>query len=245
MMTYHRQVCVEHHYDWFRSVRDSADFELLILDDAGMYEDHEEDAGGNRLFRLVSVDKRYPSLADKRNAGVRMASHDHIWILDDDDLPTFDAIECIRLALKRHQVVAGGFVYQPDYEAKKMQMRRTWSKQDGFVGFQSTWGFSREAFEKAGGYKSGTNNGEDRVLQKRFIRTKNIPFVVNNPYVIWGPKWPLMDNKHLCSMGQGDLGYQKLAAKQHDGEKIKIKPRKAIDFSDWSLDMDNVLPRGW
>ena len=60
--------------------------ELVILDDAGQYNDQRGDG-----WRLVSVDRRFPSLGEKRNAAAAMVSDDvdalAPWDDDDQYLP--------------------------------------------------------------------------------------------------------------------------------------------------------------
>jgi glycosyltransferase involved in cell wall biosynthesis len=57
--------------------------ELVILDDAGQYENQEGDG-----WRLVSIPRRFHSLGEKRNACAALASPDAegFLVADDDDI---------------------------------------------------------------------------------------------------------------------------------------------------------------
>jgi glycosyltransferase involved in cell wall biosynthesis len=57
--------------------------ELIILDDAGQYDNQQGDR-----WRLISVNSRFPTLGEKRNAAVALVADDveALAVWDDDDL---------------------------------------------------------------------------------------------------------------------------------------------------------------
>lgn len=76
--------------------------ELLILDDAGQYENQTGDDGhGGKRWRLVSFNQPFPSLPQKYNAMLDMVESDGVVIAEDDDLysPLHSAACAAALAL--------------------------------------------------------------------------------------------------------------------------------------------------
>jgi hypothetical protein len=61
--------------------------ELLILDDAGQYENQRGDDGqGGHRWQLISFDRPFPTLGDKYNALLSMVTTEAVVIAEDDDL---------------------------------------------------------------------------------------------------------------------------------------------------------------
>jgi len=173
--------------------------QLLILDDAGQYENQHGDR-----WRLVSTRKRFASLGEKRNAAAALLG-DHVDALavwDDDDLYLPWALSASAAALRvapwsRPSVV---LVAQP---GGSLRQHATGGL------FHGGWAYRREAFWAVGAYPA-VNNGEDQALAERLavagtpqadpIALGFRPFYVDS----WGGAgW------HLS--GMGPAGYRRLA----------------------------------
>ncbi len=144
------------------------DREMVILDDAGQYATQRGDR-----WRLISVDKRYPTLGAKRNAVARLVplmlpDVDALCCWDDDDLVMPWALEALNAALERAEwarpslalAAAGGGTMRPV---------KTYFRPDkGDKAFHASWGYRRELFERVGGYPPELSVSEDRHLAYKF-----------------------------------------------------------------------------
>lgn len=172
--------------------QDYAARELVILDDAGQYRPTEGPS-----WRLASAARRFPTLGEKRNAAVRLISPDveAIAVWDDDDLYMPWALRASVAALGCAAWSRPSLVLHPRADGV-LQQHRTGGL------FHSGWAYSRDAFERAGGYPP-INNGEDQGLAERFHQCAVAdadpmslgfsPFLVypwaNVPHLSWaGPK---------------------------------------------------------
>jgi len=144
--------------------------ELVILDDAGQYENQEGDR-----WRLVSRRKRYPTLGAKRNAAVALVSPgaEAIAVWDDDDCYLPWALRASVAALERAGWSRPGVVLHaaPDASGRLIQ-HHTWAGDPARKLYHAAWAFRRETFRQIGGYSPAKNNGEDQELMRRLERAK-------------------------------------------------------------------------
>ncbi len=174
--------------------------ELIILDDAGQYDNREGEG-----WRLISVPRRFRSLGEKRNACAALASPDAqgFLVADDDD------------------------IYLPHWFATQAEAlkRADWSRpslvlieEDGVLREQETsglyhggWAFRRNAFDRVRGY-GPLNNGEDQELAGRLAgSTQCDPCEFAKPFYLYRNN---NGSYHLSWMG--DRGYQDLAKKVNE-----------------------------
>jgi len=130
--------------------------ELVILDDAGQYGDQAGDG-----WRIISVDRRFRTLGEKRNAVVGLCRGDVLAVWDDDDIYLPWHLSQIAAA-----VSAGARWVRPEtiYTLTGGQQRLR-TKPTGGI-FHGAWAFTREAFEAADGYPM-IQSGQDQGLLKR------------------------------------------------------------------------------
>ena len=191
--------------------QDYPDRELIILDDAGQYNSQE----GNR-WKLVSIDKRYPTLGDKRNAAADLVSDDveALAVWDDDDWYLPWALSASVATLKISQWSRPSVVL---HETLKGELRQ--HRTGGL--FHGGWAYHRDMFLKVGGYPS-KNNGEDQALARRFKRkglVQSDPIRLDfDPFYIY--KWGGRGDYHLSGMGAD--GYEKLGMRVR--EKASLNP---------------------
>jgi hypothetical protein len=174
--------------------------ELVILDDAGQYDDRQGDG-----WRLVSTARRFPSLGEKRNVAAALVANDAevIAVWDDDDLYLPWALRASAAALAVAPWSRPSLVLHPRPDGTLTQHTT------GGL-FHGGWAYRRSAFDEVGGYPA-MNNGEDQALAERFRRAGvgqadpcSLGFRPFYVYTWGGPGW------HLSGMGR--RGYEKLAA---------------------------------
>jgi hypothetical protein len=161
--------------------QDYADRELLILDDAGQY----NNAQGEK-WRLVSVSNRFATLGEKRNAVVGMLGEDceAFCAWDDDDAYLPWAVSSCAAALERGEWVVPSVIFRLTNSGKLERIVTNpvaWC-----VG--ASWAVSMRAFRAVGGYGKSIN-GEEGSLRDRFRKagiseTESIA-PGHNPYFIW------------------------------------------------------------
>jgi glycosyltransferase involved in cell wall biosynthesis len=130
--------------------------ELVILDDAGQYVSRKEES-----WQIISIDRRFRTLGEKRNACAALARSDSKYLCqwDDDDLYEPHALSAVAAALKR-----GDFAWPSkaiDIDAQGNRTIRTSNNP-----LHPSWGYTREIFDKLGGY-APLNLGEDCDYWKR------------------------------------------------------------------------------
>jgi len=204
------------------------DAELLILDDAGQY---EEQAGED--WHLVSTDARYAALGEKRNAAAAMAdpAPDAFAIWDDDDYYLPWAIRATAAAL--------GYA---DW-SRPSQVLIEKPKGSGLLHRHRTGGlfhagmaYTREAFERTGGYPPAMNNGEDQALfalLKRSGASEADPVDLGfDPFYVYN--WYGSSGGYHLS-GMGPRGYQALGGRP--------APRATLDLEAYppGLDRPQIL----
>lgn len=140
--------------------QDYADRYMVILDDAGQYGNQEGDR-----WRLVSTDKRYGSLGEKRNAVAAMAPEDTeafaIW--DDDDLYLPHALSASVAALRVSEWSRPSLVLHPTNIGEAWQFRQYVT---GGL-YHGSWAYRRAMFERLGGYAAGYSGPEDQEFMRR------------------------------------------------------------------------------
>jgi hypothetical protein len=173
--------------------------ELVILDDAGQYENQSGDG-----WRLVSIPHRFNSLGEKRNACAALASPDvdGFLIADDDDiyLPHWfrTQAEALRHADWSH----------PSLVLLEHQEGLREAETGGL--YHGGWAFRKSAFQKVRGY-GPHNNGEDQELADR-LRASGAticdPSGLAEPFYLYryeNESYHLsyMDDSGYRSLGQG------------------------------------------
>jgi len=204
--------------------QDYEDRELVILDDAGQYQNTQGDR-----WRVISLPSRFRSLGEKRNAAVGLVSPgvEALAVWDDDDLYLPWALRASVAALRVAPWSRPSLVLHPQPDGSLRQHRT------GGL-FHGAWAYCRRAFEQCGGYPA-MNNGEDQALAARLLATGAAsadpmrlgfrPFYI----YIWGV------GKHLSAMGPG--GYERLAGAP--AEKTSVT---ACDPPGMDLRSPRILP---
>jgi hypothetical protein len=189
--------------------------ELVILDDAGQYENQSGDG-----WRLVSIPSRFRSLGEKRNACAALASPDvdGFLVADDDDIYLPHWFSAQAEALKQADWSRPGLVLLEDGEALR--------EADSEGLYHGGWAFRKEAFYRVRGYEPH-NNGEDQELAGRLHEagvTVQDPCEHHDPFYIYR-----YDNSSYHLSYMDDAGYRELG----DGEvtKTQVQPGWFRDFA--------------
>jgi hypothetical protein len=204
--------------------QDYEERELVILDDAGQYEDTHGDS-----WRLISLPNRFGSLGEKRNAAASLVSPDveALAVWDDDDLYLPWALRASAAALRVAPWSRPSLVLHPQPDGSLRQHRT------GGL-FHGGWAYRRRTFEQCDGYPA-MNNGEDQAFAARLLtagtagadpmRLGHRPFYV----YVWGGGY------HISGMGPD--GYERLAA-------APVEKTVAVARDPPGLDLDNprILP---
>jgi hypothetical protein len=196
----------------------SAKRELIILDDAGQYENQVGDG-----WRIVSSPVRFRTLGEKRNASAAFVSPDVdaycVW--DDDDI-----------YLPWHMSAAAASLTDAEYTIPSMlfidKNGRLERKANQSL-FHGAWSFRRAAFERVCGYPF-IQSGQDQGLLKRFKaanlrRADPIQFDARPSYVY---RWFTAHNQHISAMGAE--GYERLG-RQPLPTTATITPKWERDWS--------------
>jgi hypothetical protein len=138
--------------------------ELVILDDADQYAALEGPG-----WRMTSLARRFRTLGEKRNAAAALASPDvaayAVW--DDDDIYLPSHLTCVARALAGSGWSVPGVVFRELHGRLEVC-------QNSERYFHSGWGFTRELFERVGGYPF-EQKGEDQALRRRFEAGGAVP----------------------------------------------------------------------
>ena len=214
--------------------QDHPDRELVILDDAGQY----DDTCGDR-WRLVSEKKRYSSLGEKRNAAAMLVSDDveafAIW--DDDDLYLPWALSATVAALENAGWSRPSLVLHPGKDGG-LQQHET----DGW--FNAGWGFRRDVYNRVGGYPPKSGNEDDffaREIEWRVTQTDPITLGYR-PFLIypWRTRGPLM-TRRLSTLSH--QGWEILGGFKAEHTKLEVSDPK-IDLDNPRISSD-IQPRIW
>ena len=189
--------------------------ELVILDDAGQYENQSGDG-----WRLVSIPSRFRSLGEKRNACAALASADveGFLVADDDDIYLPHWFSAQAEALKQADWSRPGLVLLEDGDALRE------AESDGL--YHGGWAFRKETFYRVRGY-GPHNNGEDQELAGRLNEAGAKycdPCSFARPFYIYR-----YDNNSYHLSYMDDAGYRSLG----DGavSKSQVQPGWFRDFS--------------
>jgi hypothetical protein len=193
--------------------------ELVVLDDAGLH-GNQEGPG----WKIVSIDRRFRTLGEKRNASAALASPDTnaycVW--DDDDI-----------YLPWHISAAAGVLEAAEFsqpsaiwlDSPEHRLRRARTK--GL--YHGAWAFCRTLFDRVHGYPF-IQSGQDLGLLKRFYdagATYADPLTIDpRPSYIY--RWFTTDTGwHLSAMGRG--GYERLESYE-GGQARRIMPSWDADW---------------
>jgi glycosyltransferase involved in cell wall biosynthesis len=189
--------------------------ELVILDDAGQYENQTGEG-----WRLVSIPARFRSLGEKRNACAALASPDvdGFLVADDDDIYLPHWFRATADALSQAEWSRPGLVLLEDGDG----LREVES--EGL--YHGGWAFRKDAFYRVRGY-GPHNNGEDQELAGRLNDagvTVHDPCEHHEPFYIYR-----YDNSSYHLSYMDDSGYRSLG----DGSvtKTQVQPGWFRDFA--------------
>jgi len=192
--------------------------ELIILDDAGQYE--EESGPG---WHLVSTRKRFRTLGEKRNTTAALVSADveayALW--DDDDIYLPWHLEEIA------KVLATGVPWcKPDaiWQDKKNRLQY---KPIGYL-FHACWGLTRELFLSVGG-NPAMQSGQDQGLCQRLRKSRcRHAAPAAPPSFIY--RWhTYAQARHLSAMGQG--GYERRGEEVIVRQEAPLQPAWTCDWT--------------
>jgi glycosyltransferase involved in cell wall biosynthesis len=192
--------------------------ELIILDDAGQYP-NQSGAG----WELISVPRRFRTLAEKSNALAALASRDaDIYVVwDDDDIYLPWHISSSVAALQNSAwSLPSRILTWNDGVLKKQRTRGL---------FHSAWAFSRDAFLSVGGYspQEGADQDFGRKLRRAGITPSNPCESHAQPSVIY--RWNYGANVWHVSQQEGF--YEKLDSFQLSQTRIEtIEPAWTKDW---------------
>lgn len=145
---------------------------LIIVDDAGQYENQKGDR-----WELISIPRRVLTLGEKNNVCAHLAPF-NTWAYakwDDDDIYMPWHLESLAEALHR-----GSFV-QPRYaidfwDGEWVQIETYNRKKPKHFCYHGCWGYTRELFNKVGGYRA-RYAGDDGEFQSRLVQDFKIQSV--------------------------------------------------------------------
>jgi glycosyltransferase involved in cell wall biosynthesis len=146
--------------------QDYPDRELVILDDAGQYDNQQGDR-----WRLVSVPERFASLGEKRNAAVEMVSEDTdaIAVWDDDDTYLPWALSACAAALERAPWVRPSQILLA--KLGFLHRHQTYAPPGNRKLFHAAWAIDLPTLLNVGGYHQ-IGSGEDQNLMGRMTLAK-------------------------------------------------------------------------
>jgi len=199
--------------------------ELIILDDAGQYDNRQGDR-----WRLVSTNKRFHTLGEKRNAAAALVSNnvDALAVWDDDDLYLPWALRASVAALQRAPWSRPSLVLH--------QQKDGTLKQHLTGGlFHGGWAYHRNVFGQVGGYPA-MNNGEDQAFARRLQRAGTdeadpvqLGFASFYVYPCATGGW------HISGMGKD--GYRRLGSLRAEKTQLVIADPPSLN-----LHSPNILP---
>lgn len=193
--------------------------ELVILDDAGQYENQAGDG-----WRLVSIPSRFRSLGEKRNACAALASPDveGFLVADDDDIYLPHWFRTQAESLQKADWSRPGLVLVEHNDGLR--------ECDTGGLYHGGWAFRREAFYRVRGY-GPHNNGEDQELAGRMSQagvTEIDPCKFADPFYVYR-----YDNNSYHLSYLDDRGYREL------GNGNERKSPTTIPIG-WSRDWDKL-----
>lgn len=194
--------------------------ELVILDDAGQYENQSGEG-----WRLVSVPNRFRSLGEKRNACAALASPDveGFLVADDDDIYLPHWFSTQSEVLRNAEWSRPGLVLL-EHGAEELREGETGGLYHG------GWAFRKSAFYKVIGY-GPHNNGEDQELAGRLSGagvTECDPCKFVDPFYVYR-----IDNNSYHLSYMDDHGYRDLGGNTDQSNTSTIP-------IGWSRDWDRL-----
>ncbi len=220
-------------------LQDYPDRELVVLDDAGQYGNHEGDR-----WRLISIRSRFSSLGAKRNAAANLLDDDvdAVAVWDDDDLYLPRALSASVAALSRGKWAQPRQVLE-ELQPKQFTRVETFDRRrPDEIAYHGGWSFRREVVQAI--RYPPTSNGEDRELATS-IADRFGPSVDTlspkhpEPFYVYNHQ----GGRHLSCMGPGNDGYQKLAG-QHIQHVRAIDVTWKEDYLRWPIS-ETVRRRRW
>lgn len=143
--------------------------ELLILDDSGQY---PSQPSGDR-WRVVSIDRRFRTIGEKRNAAAALVSPDvdamAVW--DDDDIYLPWALAACVNALESSPWAQPRQVLEWTPDGTGWIRQQTFSEKEPYrLAYHGSWSYRRDAFVVCGGYPFSISEdwGLAREMQARF-----------------------------------------------------------------------------
>ncbi len=190
--------------------------ELIILDDAGQYDSQVGDG-----WQLVSVDRRFHTLGEKRNACAALASADveGFLVADDDDIYLPHWFSASADALSKAEWSCPGLVLLE--HGKVLKEHETGGLYHG------GWAFRKQAFYRVRGY-GPHNNGEDQELAARLQQAATTtcdPCISQPPFYVYRN-----DNASYHLSWMDERGYDRLAIAQPK-EKLSISITLPRDYA--------------
>lgn len=190
--------------------------ELLILDDSGQYPSQPH---GDR-WRIVSVDRRFRTIGEKRNAVAAMVSPDvtAYQVVDDDDLYLPWALAASANALKKSPWV------QPRQTLEWDEGGMTWHRQETFgrdrphhIAYHGSWSYLREAFVNVGGYPAEISEdwGLARKLRDRYGESGDT-ICQEYPAPFYAYSRDTSGTWHMSERGANSNAYQQAMAEQFE-----------------------------
>lgn len=136
------------------------DSELVVLDDSFQY---PSQPAGDR-WRIVSVNQRFRTIGEKRNAVAALVSHDvdAYQIGDDDDTYLPWALAASVNALRKKPWAQPRQVLEWDTGGKTWHRQETFPRnRPDYIAYHGCWSFTRKAFIEVGGYPAKTSEDWD------------------------------------------------------------------------------------
>jgi hypothetical protein len=185
--------------------------ELVILDDAGMYQPMRGDG-----WQLVSIARRFKTLGEKRNATLGLVSPDTraVAIWDDDDI-------YLPHALSSQARTLSDFEWCRPSQVLYEQSDGTLSRHLTNGLYQGGWAFRLDVLNRVGGYRA-VSICEDQELAQRLIaanvRIGDPLWHCNTPYYVY--RDASSESYHASYMGECREAYELLGTWRHNGPAI-------------------------
>lgn len=203
------------------------------------YDDHGEieESSGDR-WQIISDNANYKTLGEKRNSIVRMMPDCDAYVMwDDDDLFLPHALQAVADGLRRADLVRASQSLTKNRNAL-LRTETFWLKDRSDKAFHCAWGFTRSAFDAAGGYEP-VSLGEDLLLAKAFrsAGVSECDPVVDFGYNPWSIASP-HENEHFSWKCKDYAKWKHLA--KSDGEfHVEESPIVNLPLS------SDVMKRPW
>lgn len=214
--------------------------ELIIVEDGGQLDPQSGDR-----WEIVSVRRRFRSLAEKNNACIALSSFDsHLFIKHDiDDVYLPHALEASVEALSRGEICQPR-VAMIEHEGEWVQMKTHGAGGDSSkvdFAFHGNWSFTRAFYEKMRGYQPGCQAGDDQELDRKRrdlgIRSVGIDSSKYQPFYFYH-RTP----GQISRRGDGEAAY--LACAEGLEYVGKLPKYEWPEVWNWPVP-EKLLPRRW